>query len=139
MLFAPRKEPFFDTKSKCGPNSRPKVPLARINTGEQALFRLPENSAKSPLTQVQNRGFWVREKHASDHAILRPISTPPTTTTKTCARPSCRGGGPAKQLRREYDSLPKLCPTPLQNTEKDYTRLHARQMLSACKCNHSVG
>src|SRR6266581_2331970 len=24
MLFAPRKEPFFDTKSKCGPNSRPK-------------------------------------------------------------------------------------------------------------------
>src|SRR6266568_8441757 len=75
----PRKGPFFDTKSKCGPNSRPKVPLARINTGEQALFRLPENSAKSPLTQVQNRGFLgfvkstpfcpssifgVREKHA---------------------------------------------------------------------------
>jgi len=58
VLFAPRKEPLFDTKSKCGPNSRQKLPATRINTGEQALFRLPENSAKSPLTQVQNRGFW---------------------------------------------------------------------------------
>ena len=39
----------------------------------------------------------------------------------------------------ESMTLPKLCPTPLQNTEKDCTRLHARQMLSTCKCNHSVG
>src|SRR6266581_9184171 len=72
MLFAPRKEPFLDTKSKCGPNSRPKVPLARINTGEQALFRLPEISAKSPLTQVQKPGFWgCRRKSAETPVSMR--------------------------------------------------------------------
>ena len=56
MLFAPRKEPFFDTKSKCGPNSRPKVPLARINTGGPALFALGKIRTASGQPSRQKRG-----------------------------------------------------------------------------------
>src|SRR5207249_8308649 len=40
MLFAPRKEPFFDSKSKCGPNCGQNLRPTRINTGVSADFRL---------------------------------------------------------------------------------------------------
>ena len=68
----PETYPFFDPKSKCRANFRPKVLPTRINTGEQALFRLSENSGKSPVTQVQNRGFWgCRRKSAETPVFMR--------------------------------------------------------------------
>src|SRR6266568_1342929 len=85
----PEKSRFFDTKSKCGANSRPKVPLARINTGEQALFRLPENSAKSPLTQVQNRGFWGIGEIGAFADPLHRIPTRQQTRPHEASKLSC--------------------------------------------------
>src|SRR3989442_4688208 len=55
-LFAPQKEPFFDTKPKCGSNCGQNLRPTRINTGVSADFRLRENSGKSPVSQVQKWG-----------------------------------------------------------------------------------
>ena len=70
-----------------------------------------------------------------------------TWSPSRCVAVEAPGGGGQKQApgsRVWEGAAGKVAraittPTPLQNTEKDCTRLHARQMLSACKCNHSVG